>query len=101
MEKIYTIPVNEAFEESGTCPFCRMKHKLEENEVDLILPYHLNGLAACICFEEGVALCGEINLQSGNDVPLIVTNENVCHWVSHLSTLIVAQFALRKKGRGV
>ncbi len=37
MEKIYTIPVNEAFDESGSCPFCRMKKKLEENEVDLIL----------------------------------------------------------------
>lgn len=37
MEKIYTIPVNEAFEESGSCPFCRMKKKLENNEIDLIL----------------------------------------------------------------
>lgn len=37
MEKIYTIPVNEAFDENGSCPFCRMKKKLEENEIDLIL----------------------------------------------------------------
>ncbi len=37
MEKIYTIPVNEAFEESGSCPFCRMKEKLEANEIELIL----------------------------------------------------------------
>ena len=37
MEKIYTIPVNEAFDESGSCPFCRMKKKLEENEIELIL----------------------------------------------------------------
>ncbi len=37
MEKIYTIPVNEAFDESGSCPFCRMRKKLEENEIDLIL----------------------------------------------------------------
>lgn len=37
MEKIYTIPVNEAFDESGSCPFCRMRKKLEENEIELIL----------------------------------------------------------------
>lgn len=37
MEKIYTIPVNEAFDETGSCPFCRMRKKLEENEVELVL----------------------------------------------------------------
>ena len=42
MEKIYTIPVNEAFEASAAdpacgCPFCTLYRKLEENELDLIL----------------------------------------------------------------
>ncbi len=42
MEKIYTIPVNEAFEASQAdpacgCPFCTLYRKLEENELDLIL----------------------------------------------------------------
>ena len=42
MEKIYTIPVNEAFEASAAdpacgCPFCTLYSKLEENELDLIL----------------------------------------------------------------
>jgi hypothetical protein len=42
MEKIYTIPVNEAFEASAAdhacgCPFCSLYRKLEENELDLIL----------------------------------------------------------------
>ncbi len=42
MEKIYTIPVNEAFEASRDdhacgCPFCTLYRKLEENELDLIL----------------------------------------------------------------
>ncbi len=41
-EKIYTIPVNEAFEEcaaepSRGCPFCRLYNRLEKNELDLIL----------------------------------------------------------------
>jgi len=42
MEKIYTIPVNEAFEASQAdpvcgCPFCTLYNKLEENELELIL----------------------------------------------------------------
>ena len=42
MEQIYTIPVNEVFEEcradqSLGCPFCRIYKKLETNEIDLIL----------------------------------------------------------------
>jgi hypothetical protein len=40
-ESIYTIPVNEAFEEYESeeklCPFCRLYKKLQENELDLIL----------------------------------------------------------------
>ncbi len=46
MEKIYTIPVNEAFEASAAesaaggphvCPFCRLRAKLESDELELIL----------------------------------------------------------------
>ncbi len=42
MEQIYTIPVNEAFEQSAGeescgCPFCLMYSKLQENELELIL----------------------------------------------------------------
>ena len=42
MEKIYTIPVNEAFDASRDdhacgCPFCALYNKLEENELELIL----------------------------------------------------------------
>ncbi len=42
MEQIYTIPINEAFDEvredpSRGCPVCRIMAKLEENELDLIL----------------------------------------------------------------
>ncbi len=42
MENIYTIPVNEAFEESAAdsscgCPFCTLFNKLEDDELDLIL----------------------------------------------------------------
>lgn len=37
MEKIYTIPVNEAFDQNDGCPFCVLKKKLEDNELDLIL----------------------------------------------------------------
>lgn len=42
MEKIYTIPVNESFDECKNdhtlgCPFCRLYNKLENNELELIL----------------------------------------------------------------
>ncbi|MBQ7364499.1 MAG: hypothetical protein IJW46_02750 [Clostridia bacterium] len=45
METIYTIPINEAFEEAiaekengvPICPFCTVAKKLEEDELDLIL----------------------------------------------------------------
>ncbi len=42
MEKIYTIPVNEAFEASAAdkacgCPFCALYNKLEFNEIDAVL----------------------------------------------------------------
>ena len=36
-EKIYTIPVNEAFDEYDGCPFCRMRRTLEDNERELIM----------------------------------------------------------------
>lgn len=37
MEKIYTIPVNDAFDVQDGCPFCRLYKMLEENELDIIL----------------------------------------------------------------
>lgn len=42
MEKLYTIPINEAFDACRSdaacgCPFCRLERMLEQNELDLIL----------------------------------------------------------------
>jgi hypothetical protein len=36
-ETIYTIPVNEGFDEGGECPFCNMYHKLEAESIDFML----------------------------------------------------------------
>ena len=36
-ESLYTIPVNEGFDEGGECPFCNIKHKLEREAVDYML----------------------------------------------------------------
>lgn len=36
-EKIYTIPVTEAFENKDGCPFCRLRNDLENTERDLIM----------------------------------------------------------------
>ncbi len=35
-ERIYTIPVNQAFEQNDECPFCLLYKQLEKNEIDLI-----------------------------------------------------------------
>lgn len=36
-EQLYTIPINEAFEEYDGCPMCRLRRKLETPEPQL---YH-------------------------------------------------------------
>ncbi len=36
-ERIYTIPVNEAFDSKDGCPFCALRRKLEDTERDLIM----------------------------------------------------------------
>lgn len=36
-EKIYTIPVNEAFSKGNGCPFCTLRAKLEDEERELIM----------------------------------------------------------------
>lgn len=36
-EKIYTIPVNEAFDKKDGCPICQLFDMLEKNELELIL----------------------------------------------------------------
>lgn len=38
-ERIYTIPISEAFEQEECCPFCYLEQKFEENAID----YFLNG----------------------------------------------------------
>lgn len=36
-EQIYTIPVNDGFNEGGECPFCNMYNKLEKENLDYML----------------------------------------------------------------
>ncbi|MBR6711152.1 MAG: hypothetical protein IKI81_06445 [Selenomonadaceae bacterium] len=36
-EKIFTIPINEAFDEKDGCPLCRMREKLEEQTLESAL----------------------------------------------------------------
>lgn len=36
-EKLYTIPVNDAFNEDHECPICNMKHTLETNAIDYVM----------------------------------------------------------------
>jgi len=36
-ESIYTIPINESFEELCGCPFCRLESKMELDSIDILL----------------------------------------------------------------
>ena len=36
-EKIYTIPVNDAFDEGGECPICNIYHRLEQESIEYML----------------------------------------------------------------
>lgn len=36
-ETLYTIPVNDAFDQKGECPFCNMKKQLETDSIDYML----------------------------------------------------------------
>lgn len=36
-EKIYTIPINEAFDKDSECPFCQLNQKLEKDILDYIM----------------------------------------------------------------
>ena len=36
-EQLYTIPINEAFEEYDGCPMCRLRHKLEAQSLQYIM----------------------------------------------------------------
>ena len=36
-EKIYTIPVNEAFDSHSECPFCYLREKMERDVVDFVM----------------------------------------------------------------
>lgn len=53
-EKIYTIPVNEVFEEKDGCPICRMRDILEERALDYILgPAMMESDVRCETNEKG------------------------------------------------
>ncbi|MFP4698112.1 MAG: DUF6062 family protein [Eubacteriales bacterium] len=36
-EKIYTIPVRDAFKEDSECPFCNLYHKLEKESIEFVM----------------------------------------------------------------
>ena len=37
MEKLYTIPVQDAFNEKSECPVCKMYESLENNAIDFVM----------------------------------------------------------------
>ncbi|MCQ2506668.1 MAG: DUF6062 family protein [Lachnospiraceae bacterium] len=57
-EKIYTIPVNEAFESNSECPFCFMKRKLERDAINFTMgPSYMEDDVRAVTDKTG--FCGE------------------------------------------
>ena len=54
-------------------------HDIHEDEMELVLVGDLQSLTPRICLKECVAFRGEIDFQSGDNVPLIVADQNICH----------------------
>lgn len=53
-EKIYTIPLNEAFDEDGECPFCSLFYTLEKNAVNYTLgPSYMEPDSRIVTNEKG------------------------------------------------
>ena len=72
--------------------------------MELVFPGDLQCLPAGIGLKEGVALRGQVNLQSRDDVPFVVADQNIGHIRSPPLSVpfsIVAQFYLRIKGRNI
>ena len=40
-EKLYTIPLNDAFHANDECPFCYIEKKIEEDMLDFVLDSRL------------------------------------------------------------
>ena len=80
MEQIYTIPVNEAFDAAREtpalgCPICALYHRLEENELDLILgasmmepDIRIRTNAEGFCHDHFTKMAGRRNRLSGNQL---------------------------------
>lgn len=82
-EKIYTIPVNEAFEKQDGCPFCTLYSKLEDTEIDLITGASMMEPDIRIKTNQ-LGFCRkhfDIMLKSGKKLPVALTIQ------SHLDSL--------------
>ena len=62
-------------------------HNIHQDQVDLIPLHSLDGLQAVVCLQCAVALAGEVDVQRGYDVPIIVTDQDGVH--NLLSPLLI------------
>ena len=61
----------------GPNPVQPRHHDVHEDEVDLVLLYHVQGLDAVIGVIRLIAVAGEIDVQGRDDVPVVVTDQNI------------------------
>ncbi|MBQ7714256.1 MAG: hypothetical protein IJT70_00125 [Clostridia bacterium] len=105
MEQIYTIPINEAFEESledarPVCPFCRIRKKFEDNEIDIILGASMMEPAVRIKTNE-LGFCEEHYskmLAAGKKLPVALMLESHLDEVTEKMTVGKIFRAARAKG---
>ncbi len=87
-ETIYTIPINEAFEAAALegvteCPFCKLRARLENNELDLILGASMMEPDVRIKTNEQGFCRRHFNamLKRGNRLPMALTLESLLNEV--------------------
>jgi len=64
-------------------------HDIHQNQMDVIFCHHFQSLLPCVCGEDVVVFCGQVNGQGGNDVFFVVADQNVIHKSTSVMLLIL------------
>ena len=67
-------------------------HHVHEDQVDVVLLHQLQGLQTVVGVVGLVALAGEVDVQGGDDIPVVVADENVIQRAHSLCGIITTEF---------
>ena len=65
--------------------------RMPSSQLDVLLIHHFQRLQTVVGLEGLVPLAGEVDLQGGDNVPVVVTDENVVQLVHLMSEIILAR----------